>query len=150
MSRSHSSWKGSASCRLEWRPSRWIGAVVWILGLLGVVSLSGSALPTWAGAGLSVLVLGYAGWSARRYLRQPVRTLVIPGGMLVPMLDGVPLSRFSLHWRGPLAFAAWQDVQGAGGHLVWWPDTLSARQRRELRLAADQVGVSAVVAAVAP
>lgn len=150
MSRSHSSWKGSASCRLEWRPSRLVGAMVCMFGLLGAVSLIGSALPAWAGAGGSLLVLGYAGWCARRYLGQPIRQLVIPGGALAPMLDGVALSRFSLQWRGPLAFAAWRDVQGGHGHLVWWPDTLDVRQRRELRLAADQVGVSAVVAAMAP
>ncbi|MET1023263.1 MAG: hypothetical protein ABWX87_03035 [Pseudoxanthomonas sp.] len=150
MSRSHSSWKGSASCRLEWRPSPLVGVMVGVLGLLGVVSLIGSALPAWAGAGGCVLALGGAGWRARRYLRQPARMLVIPGGALAPMLDGVPLSRFSLQWRGPLAFAAWRDVQGGCGHLVWWPDTLDARQRRELRLAADQVGISAVVAAMAP
>lgn len=150
MSRSHSSWKGSASCRLEWRPSRLVGAMVYALGLLGVVSLLGSALPAWPGAAGAMLVFGYASWRARRYLRRPARMLVIPGGTLAPMLDGVALSRFSLHWRGPLAFAAWCDVQGGRGHLAWWFDTLDARQRRELRLAADQVGVSAVVAAMAP
>lgn len=150
MPRSHSSWKGSASCRLEWRPSRWIGAVVWVLGVLAVVSLMGSALPGWVAGCLSVLAIAYSAWAARRYLRQPARTLVIPGGELPPMLDGVVLHRFSPQWRGPLAFVAWQDPRGAGGHLAWWPDTLDARQRRELRLAADVRAVSAAAAAMAP
>ncbi|WDS36706.1 hypothetical protein [Pseudoxanthomonas sp.] len=124
--------------------------MVLVLGLLGVVSLAGSAFPAGVAIGLSVLVLAYTVWLASRYLRQPARTLAIAGGALPPMLDGVVLQRFSLQWRGPLAFAAWQDVQGANGYLIWWPDTLDARQRRELRLAVEGMAVSAAVATMAP
>ncbi|MDQ3617279.1 MAG: hypothetical protein M3374_00895, partial [Pseudomonadota bacterium] len=45
------------------------------------------------------------------------------------------VSGFEVHWRGPLAFARWRDSQGARQWLVWWPDTLPAGPRRELRLA---------------
>lgn len=150
MPRSHSSWKGSASCRLEWRPSRLASVMLGVLGGLAVVALFGSALPR-AGAGAaSVLAIGYDLHLLRRYLRSPVRRLVIPGGTSACMLDGAALARLVVQWRGPLAFLAWCDVAGQRGHLVWWPDTLDARQRRELRLAADEAAVSPTVAAVAP
>lgn len=150
MPRSHSSWKGSASCRLEWRPSRWVATIQIVLGLLAVCSLAASGLSGWLVVGMSALVIACAGWSTRRYLRRPCRQLVISGGAQLPMLDGSGLCRLSVQWRGPLAFAAWQDVQGASGHLAWWPDTLDLRQRRELRLAADRLSVSPDVASMAP
>ncbi|WP_254775190.1 hypothetical protein [Pseudoxanthomonas sp. GM95] len=121
-----------------------------LLGVLSVVSLFGSALPAWMAGVLAVPVLGFAGHALRRYGRQPARILVIPGGDASPMLDGIALVRCALQWRGPLAFLAWQDVQGRRGHLAWWPDTLDARQRRELRLAAGDAALCATMAAMAP
>lgn len=150
MPRSHSSWKGSANCRLEWRPSRLAGVMLGVLGGLAVVALFASALPR-AGAGTaSLLAIGYDLHLLRRYLRAPVRLLVIPGGRSACTLDGVALARLLVQWRGPLACLAWHDVAGRRGHLLWWPDTLDARQRRELRLAASAAAVSPVVVAVAP
>jgi toxin CptA len=150
MPRSHRSSNASASCRLEWRPSRLLGAMLGLIGALAVVALLGSALPRPVAIASSVLVAGYSARLLRGYLGSPARLLVIPGGELAATLDGVALRRLALQWRGPLAFLAWQDSAGQRGHLAWWPDTLDARQRRELRLAAGAAAVSPTVAAVAP
>ena len=48
----------------------------------------------------------------------------------------------SLHWRGPLAFMRFRGSDGGIRHLGWWPDTLDARARRELRLALDRQAAS--------
>ena len=50
-------------------------------------------------------------------------------------LDGRPLARCELAWRGPLAFVHLVYRDGRHQRLVWWPDTLPAQRRRELRLA---------------
>jgi toxin CptA len=52
-------------------------------------------------------------------------------------LDGQPIDNVRLQWRGPLAFLFWRDRQGRPQRLSWWPDTLPAASRRELRLAAS-------------
>jgi toxin CptA len=55
------------------------------------------------------------------------------------MLDGQPLDKAEVQWRGPLAFLVWWDRQGRPQRLSWWPDTLPAASRRELRLAAGSL-----------
>ena len=65
-------------------------------------------------------------------------------------VDGEPMHEAHLQWRGPLAFLAWRDAAGRHGHLAWWPDTLDTGARRELRLAAEGLAVSARGAAMAP
>ncbi|KLJ02160.1 hypothetical protein WQ56_04250 [Luteimonas sp. FCS-9] len=69
-----------------------------------------------------------------RESRCPPRQVVVqaPGRIL---LDGRPLEAPCLQWRGPIVRLAWRE--GRRTHsLLWWPDTLRAPQRRELRLAA--------------
>jgi len=51
-------------------------------------------------------------------------------------IDGDNVARARLRWRGPIAFLDWRDGAGRRKVLAWWPDTLAAEQRRELRLAA--------------
>ncbi len=150
MPRSPSSWNASASCRLEWRPSRLLGAMLALIGVLAVCAVLASGLPGWGIALLGPCSAAQASVSLRRYLRRPSCLLVIPGGDAAPTLDGVTLTRCQVQWRGPLAFLAWRDAAGRRGHLVWWPDTLQARARRELRLAADGLAISARGAAMAP
>ena len=154
-----SSSPGSAPCRLElqWRPSRWLLAALLILSLLAPLSVLGSELPralAWplalgaAGAGLA------AAWrEAGRAPRHLRLAATAPGADAGPhagrdtldghwtlddrdTLDDRELARFELAWRGPLAFAHLVYRDGRHERLVWWPDTLPAQRRRELRLAA--------------
>ena len=71
---------------------------------------------------------------ARRHLRRPVLHLVLADGA-PPRLDGEAVADARLQWRGTLAFLALRDARGTIQRLAWWPDTLDARARRELRLA---------------
>jgi toxin CptA len=57
---------------------------------------------------------------AWREWRKPPRTL------------DVPLAHANLYWRGPLLF-----LRRGSERASWWPDTLDAGQRRELRIAFD-------------
>ena len=133
----------SAPCRLDWRPSRLLAGVLIALGMLGAVSVLMSALPASAAWLLAAASLIEGARLARRELASPPRTLLWPIGA-TPSLDREPMHDPQLHWRGPLAFLAWRDGSGRRRRLVWWPDTLDAAGRRELRLAA--MGTPAVAA----
>ena len=132
---------GSVNCRLEWRPSRLLQALLILLGLLGAMSVLASEMPRMFAWPLALAALAYGVWRARRESRSPRLAFWFPGNGRMPTVDGVPLHQARLHWRGPLAFLRWHE--GPGGrwrHVSWWPDTLPAASRRELRLAADVEG----------
>ncbi len=82
-----------------------------------------------------MIAMGDGLWLAHRERRRPPRQLVWPMEG-PPLLDESVLRDAQLQWRGPLAFLHWRDGEGRLQHLAWWPDTLSKRSRRELRLAA--------------
>ena len=57
---------GSVNCRLEWRPSRLLQAVLILLGVLGAVSVLASEMPrSWAWP-IAVAALAWGGWQACR------------------------------------------------------------------------------------
>ena len=119
--------------QLPWRPSRW---VVWTLrsfGPLGAFSLLVSDLPLTLGWPAAAFVLAIAWRAARREARRPGHLLTIAADGRA-CLDGQPLDRARLQWRGPLAFLQWRDGRRLRA-LSWWPDTLPPDVRRELRLA---------------
>jgi len=136
MSRSHRLSSGSVSCRLEWRPSRWLQGVLALLGLLAAWSLLLSEMSSWAAWPMAAAVLAYAVLLIRRERAKPDRQLVFPGGDHPVQIDGVPVQGAMLQWRGPLAFLSWCEPGGRRQRLSWWPDTLPPERRRELRLAA--------------
>jgi len=127
----------SASCRLEWRPSRQERAALLLLSVLGAFSLLQCDLPAalaWPAAGIAV-VLG--GWSLHQSGKRPPREFLIAPDINACRQGGQPLSQLDLRWRGPLLFIRWQHpAQRRWHHAVFWPDTLPATRRRELRLAA--------------
>ena len=138
---------GSAPCRLEWRPSRWLQVALWVLAALAPLAVLGSELPqvlAWPLA-LAVAARGLAlAW--REAGRAPC-LLVLGAGGTEPgashdTLDGRVLVRCEVAWRGPLAFVHAVDDAGRHQRLAWWPDTLPAARRRELRLAAAARGAS--------
>ena len=137
MSTSHRLSSASATCRLEWRPSRLITAWLFSLVALSPVCLLASGLPRWLAWPLAVLAMLHALREGHRYRASPHRLLTIraEGPLCV---DGAMVERWRLHWRGPLAFVAWRDADGRRHALGFWPDTLGRAGRRELRLATPQ------------
>ncbi|MBE2291389.1 MAG: hypothetical protein J0L89_02695 [Xanthomonadales bacterium] len=143
----------SAPCRVEWRPSRWLVAALLILSLLAPLSVLGAEVPRWLAWPLA---LAAAAWGLRLAWREAGRAprwLVLadratgPGDGIAShagpdTLDGRPLARCEIAWRGPLAFVHAVDDAGRHQRLTWWPDTLPAARRRELRLAAAARGAS--------
>ncbi|MFP7721483.1 hypothetical protein [Lysobacter sp. A3-1-A15] len=139
----------SAPCRLEWRPSRWLLLALVLLTAGAAVSLLASDLPrtvAWGGA-LAALLYGLR--VSRSELRRPPRLLVAPGDCTKWRIDGQPMPGLVLKWRGPLLFVHWRGPAGRE-RLAWWPDTLRAPQRRELRLAAPAPGTARDAGSMAP
>lgn len=136
MSKSRRSSIRSAPCRLEWRPSRWVVAMLWLLALLAPVSLLISDLPGALAWPLALLLAANGIFNAWRQGRLQPRVLVIPVGHGQPTCDGQPMLALKIEWRGPLAFLRWRTPEGRIRRVSFWPDTLPSMERRELRLAA--------------
>jgi toxin CptA len=150
MTHSHRLSSASVSCRLEWRPSRWLIGALLALGLLAASAVLASGVPRPAAWPLAVSALAYACWRAWRESRLPSHALFLPGNELPATLDGLPIEQARVQWRGPLAFLLWRDRQGRPQRLSWWPDTLPRPRRRELRLAAGSLDASRHHRQVAP
>jgi len=125
----------SASCLLDWRPSRQERMCLWLLTGLAAFSLLRCDLPAalaWPAAGLALLG---GGCTLRHSARCTPREFVLTPDLNTCRLDGEPLSQLDLRWRGPLLFVRFKHpAQCRWRHLVFWPDTLPAAKRRELRL----------------
>ena len=150
MTHSHHSSSASVNCRLEWRPSRWVTGVLVLLGILAALSILVSEMPRLAAWPLALSALVFGLWRARRESRSPTHEFVFPGNDLPVILDGAPIGSVEVQWRGPLAFVHWQGRDGQSRRLSWWPDTLPAARRRELRLAAGSLEASRRTPAMAP
>ena len=129
----HSS-SASASFRSDWKPSVVLRLALIVLGFLAGLSLLASDLPRAFAWPVAFAAAGWGAWLARREWRRAPRALCwrADGALFV---GGERVDAAELHWRGPLAFLSWRRA-GKAGRLAWWPDTLPAAGRRELRLAA--------------
>lgn len=134
MSKSRNWSNVSAPCRLECAPSRLLAGTLLVLGMLGAASIIASEVPRPAAWSIAFVAVAYGVRLARMELRRSVRSLIIPMGESSAMLDDRPIIDFRVQWRGPLAFLQWRDARGLC-RMQGWPDTISARSRRELRLA---------------
>jgi toxin CptA len=142
---------GSAPCRLEWRPSRWLLAALLVLSLLAPLSVLGSGLPRALAWPAALAAAGYGLRLAWKQAASAPRQLVLAvGGGGSDLLDGRPLHACHVGWRGPLAFVHAIDRDGRSHRLAWWPDTLPAPLRRELRLAVAARPASRRARPVAP
>ena len=150
MTRLHRLSSGSASCRLEWRPSRWLVGALLLLAASAAFSLLASEMPRIAAWPLALCVLAHGAWRVRAESRKPRHELMFPGNDLPVLLDGHPIEAAGVQWRGPLAFVSWRGRDGRRQHLAWWPDTLPAMSRRELRLAVGGDPASRQPQAMAP
>ncbi|MEO6364658.1 MAG: hypothetical protein ABIO38_01195 [Luteimonas sp.] len=150
MSKSHRSSVASPRCRLDWRPSYWVIVALLALTALGVFSILVSEIPHPVAWPMAASALGYGLWLTRVEARRPARSFLWPGNEAPVMLDGEPVHEVEVQWRGSLAFVRWRGKRGRIQRASWWPDTLPAASRRELRLAAPMAIASRQRGAMAP
>jgi toxin CptA len=129
----------SVPCRFELRPSRWLIGAMLAMAVLAPFAVLVSEMPRWAAWPLAACAAGYGAYLAWREAKLPVRKVVV-GSDDVVTIDGVAVEAMRVDWRGPLAFIVWRDAEGRLQRRSLWPDTLSAAQRRELRLAVRAIG----------
>ncbi|MBB3845552.1 toxin CptA [Xanthomonas arboricola] len=126
------------------------------LGALGVLSalalgaLWRSGVPPWLAMLLSVYAVLTGGRSLRLLLRSPAREVIVPWSETPASVDGAQVQGLQVTWRGPIAVVAWTGLDARRQRLHFWPDTLPAAQRRELRLAAQAHAISSRRPQVAP
>lgn len=115
-------------------------AALLALGMMAALSLWLSALPPVAKMVGLWLALAEGVRLAHRHRVQPPLAIdwlggdepaYVTGATGICRLDGV-----GARLRGPLASLWGTDAQGRMRRLAWWPDTLDASGRRQLRLAA--------------
>jgi toxin CptA len=109
--------------------------MLWSLALLAPFSLLASDLPRSAAWPAALAACAWAVFDARRYRAMPLRLLTIPAGHGVASCNGGRIDALRVGWRGPLAFLHWRDAKGRRQRASFWPDTLPAGMRRELRIA---------------
>lgn len=144
----HSS-NASASFRSDWKPSIVLCLALIALGFLAGLSLLASDLPRAFRWPAAFVAAGWGAWLARReWRRKPLEIHWRADGAL--LVAGERVEAAELHWRGPLAFLAWNSGDGRRKRLAWWPDTLPAPRRRELRLAAAAAEAARQRARMAP
>jgi toxin CptA len=149
MSISRRSSNASAPCRFEWRPSRWLAVALAGLGVLGAGAVLASELPRPFDWLIAMAALYWGLRQGRSELRRQPRQLVWAANGSLD-IDGDNIARARLRWRGPIAFLDWYDGAARRRVLAWWPDTLAAPQRRELRLAAARAVSAATRPSMAP
>ncbi|HIE5649833.1 TPA: hypothetical protein ACXNQV_001679 [Stenotrophomonas maltophilia] len=143
------SWTGSAPSSLEWRPSRLQAGAQLAVLLAAPWLLRASDLPRDALVPVVLLVwaLGLAELFWR--LRLPKVRVCLPALPAPLQVAGQALDAPQLVIRGP-----WLLLHGRQGRrqrrLLFWPDVLDARQRRELRLAVAARAVSRRARSMAP
>lgn len=109
--------------------------MLWSLAILAPLSLLASDLPrAWAWP-LALLACAWAVRDARRQRASPPRRLLIPAGRGAATCDDSRIDGLKVGWRGPLAFLQWRDGDGRRQRAAFWPDTLDAGMRRELKIA---------------
>jgi len=130
----------SARCRLEWRPSRQERACVLLLTLLAAVSLLRCDLPlplAWPAAVAAIVLGSLCAW---RSGTRRARGFELTHDIAACRMDGQPVTHLELRWRGPLLFVRFKSMANRRWqHLVFWPDTLPADKRRELRLVVPSI-----------
>ena len=131
----------SSICRIDWRPSRWLVCALLALGMMAALSLCLSALPPAARMAGLFVALAEGIRLAHRHRAQPPLAIDWLGGDEPAYLTGPTgvcrLDGVQARLRGPLASLRGIDAQGRIQRLGWWPDTLDAAGRRQLRLAAS-------------
>lgn len=123
----------AAPVRIAWTPSRLLLGALAGLTVAACVSILLSEAPLPAAA---VGVLAVLAWSTRLLFTERRRKAcdVVVDGQGRVFVDEERVDDPRLHWRGPLVRLDCRQG-GRACMLMWWPDTLPAARRRELRLA---------------
>lgn len=141
---------GCSTCRIEWKPSRLLGAMLVLLALAAAFAVLASEMPRIAAWTVAGLALAHGLHQAWKEFRRPRSRFFFAGRDAPVEVDGRTVRDASVTWRGPLAFVRWRGEDGRRRYLAWWPDTLPAGSRRELRLAAPVRRAARKAASVAP
>jgi len=140
MPKSPASSNASSGCRIDWRPSRWLALALIGLGAMAATALLLSGLPGGIRVPAALLALMQGLRLAGLERTRPAVSLAWAGGETPACLLGprgrAELSEVRVLFRGPMATLTGRDAGGTVRRLVWWPDTLPAGARRQLRLAA--------------
>ena len=140
----------ASGCRLERRASPLLVAVLLALALGAALAVLVSEMPRIVAWPLALAALAHGGWLAWREARAVRGELVIAGTGGRASVDGRAVEDLSVRWRGPIAFLQWRDGDGRCHRHVFFPDTLPAVRRRELRLAAPAPAPARRASSVAP
>lgn len=133
----------SSLCRLDWQPSRLqVGALV-ALGGLASIAIGMSAMPRLLSLALAVGALAHGLVLARGEFVRPRSEIWLRPADASARLNfpagSQSWSEVRIRLRGPMACLSGIDAGGRRRRLHWWPDTLPAHARRELRLAAGRL-----------
>lgn len=139
-----------SGCRLERRVSPLLVGVLLALAPAAAFAVLVSEMPRTAAWPLALAALAHGGWLAWNEVRAVRGDLVIAGGTGRATVDGKAVEDLSVRWRGPIAFLEWRDGDGHRRRHVFFPDTLPAARRRELRLAAPAPAPARRAPSVAP
>jgi toxin CptA len=140
----------SAPCRLERRASPLLIGALLLLADAAAFAVLVSEMPRVTAWPLAVVALAHGARLAWREAGMVPGEFVVPHAGARPMVDGKAVDGLVVRWRGPIAFLQWRDGDGHRRRHVFFPDTLPAARRRELRLAAPAPVPARRVASVAP
>jgi toxin CptA len=133
----------SLTCRIDWRPSRLLMAALGLLTALAMVSAWLSALSAWLAWPAMAACLAHGLRLIGRELARPAGMIHLTGEAGVAHLNfaggAESWTQVRVNFRGPLASLTGRDATGRMRRCLWWPDTLPAPARRQLRLVAGRL-----------
>ena len=112
-----------------------------------MVSIWLSSLPVWICVVVNALIVAYAANRLRHEMQREPAVVAWAGGDAPVVVEHGAVEqggrseecRFvALNFRAGLVVLCVADEHGRRSRWVWWPDTLDARGRRALRLAASK------------
>lgn len=133
----------------EYRPSRWLPRLLWLLAALALLAIALAGLPFWLKLPLALLVAGSAWRAVRRHQRSPVTAAGWSGegGWSLRFADGsdVPAALASFRVLGATVMLRLRTALPGEQVLLLAPDNSDAdiRRRLRMRLAAAQAGLAA-------
>ncbi len=137
-----SSSNASSICRIDWRPSRLLQAALLALGLLAALSLWLSDLPWWPAIAAGIVSVVAAIHVAQKESVRPACSITWQAGTDTASVNFAgrteSWSSPKANFRGAIAAFTGVDESGRRRRLLWWPDTLDARERRRFRLVASE------------